>query len=56
MHRYCVVYGKACGSAPRAQRISVRILVGVHEGFGILQVGNAVTTIRNNRGMLPSLL
>jgi hypothetical protein len=28
------VYGEACGSAPRVQRISVR-LVGVHEGLGI---------------------
>jgi hypothetical protein len=34
--RYCVVYGEACESAPRAQRISVRhLLVGVHEGLGI---------------------
>jgi hypothetical protein len=31
-----LVYGESCGSAPRAQRISVRLLfVGVHEGLGI---------------------
>jgi ribosomal protein S6 len=34
--RYCVVYGEACESGPRAQRM----------------VENAATTIRNNRGML----
>jgi hypothetical protein len=31
----CVVYGEACASVPRAQRISVQLLVGVHEGLGI---------------------
>jgi hypothetical protein len=58
------VYGEACRSAPRAQRISVRLLlVGVHEGLGISipihtidvlreRVENTATTIRNNRGML----
>jgi hypothetical protein len=31
-----VVYGEACGSAPRAQRISVQLLlVGVHEELGL---------------------
>jgi hypothetical protein len=57
-------YGEACGSTPRAQRISVRLLlVGVHENLvysipiniiDILREGveNAATTIRNNRGML----
>jgi hypothetical protein len=27
------VYGEACGSASRPQRISVRLLVGVHPGL-----------------------
>jgi hypothetical protein len=39
------VYGEVCGSAPRAQRISVRLLVGVHEGLDLVYS-------RNNRGML----
>jgi hypothetical protein len=53
---------EACTSTPRAQRISVRLLlVAVHEGYSIPidtieilreWVENAVTTIRNNRGML----
>jgi hypothetical protein len=30
-----LVCGEACGSAPRARRVSVRLLhVRVHEGFG----------------------
>jgi hypothetical protein len=30
-----LAYSEACGRVPRAQRISVRLLVGVHEGVGI---------------------
>jgi hypothetical protein len=30
-----LVYDEPCGSAPPGQRISVRLLVGVHEGLGI---------------------
>jgi hypothetical protein len=59
-----LAYGEACRSVPRAQRISVRLLlVGVHEGLGYSipiytiavlreRVENTATTIRNNRGML----
>jgi hypothetical protein len=39
---------ESCGSAPRAQRISLRLLL---EG----QVGNVATIIRNNRGMLKKV-
>jgi hypothetical protein len=46
--RYCVVYGEACESGPRAQRISVRLLLEVLRE----RVENAATTIRNNRGFL----
>jgi hypothetical protein len=54
-----LAYGEGCGSAPRAQRTYVRlVLVGVHEGLGILGprwVENSATTIHNNNyrtGML----
>jgi hypothetical protein len=31
-----LVYGETCGSAPRAQTISVRLpLIGIHKGLGI---------------------
>jgi hypothetical protein len=31
-----LVYGETCGSAPRAQTISVRLpLMGIHKGLGI---------------------
>jgi hypothetical protein len=55
------VYGEACGSAPRAQRISVRLLlVKVHEGVDIFDPidttgGKYWHTIRNNRGMLERM-
>jgi hypothetical protein len=32
---YCVANCESCGSAPRAQGISVRLLVGVHERLGM---------------------
>jgi hypothetical protein len=51
-------YGEVCGSAPRAQKISVRLLVYiVIDTIEILRerVENAATTIRNNRGMFERM-
>jgi hypothetical protein len=62
---YCIVHGEACGSALRAQRISLRLfLVGEDLVYSIPidaievlreRVENAATTIRNNRGMLERM-
>jgi hypothetical protein len=51
-------YGEVCGSSPRAQKISVRLLVYiVIDTIEILRerVENAATTIRNNRGMFERM-
>jgi hypothetical protein len=56
---YCIVYGETCGSALRAQRITLRLfLVGEVLVYSIPidaievlreRVENAATTIRNKR-------
>jgi hypothetical protein len=41
-----LAYGEVCGSALRAQRISVRLLVGVHEGLGIFGPNCTIEVLR----------